>query len=201
MLPTETVTLHTARLALRPLREDDVASLFTLYSDPEFMRYWSFPVMTRLEQAAEYLDRLMRRGNPPAHVNWAIQLSQGDQSGELIGTCTLFHVVASCRRAEIGFGVHRSHWGQGYAAEATQAVVDYGFDTLGFNRLEADIDPRNTGSARTLERAGFVREGLLRERWIVGDEVSDSALYGLIRSDWAARQQVAHRKPGMCPAD
>lgn len=51
------------------------------------------------------------------------------------------------------------------------------------NRIEADIDPRNAASARVPERLGFVREGLLRERWIVGDEVTDSALYGLLRSD------------------
>lgn len=51
------------------------------------------------------------------------------------------------------------------------------------NRIEADIDPRNAASARVHERLGFVRERLLRERWIVGDEVTDSALYGLLRSD------------------
>ena len=58
-----------------------------------------------------------------------------------------------------------------------------GATTIGLNRLEADIDPRNVASAGLLERLGFVREGLLRERWIVGDEVSDSALYGLLASD------------------
>ena len=50
--------------------------------------------------------------------------------------------------------------------------------------VEADIDPGNRASARTLERLGFRREGLLRERWIVNGEISDSALYGLLRRDW-----------------
>jgi ribosomal-protein-alanine N-acetyltransferase len=50
-------------------------------------------------------------------------------------------------------------------------------------RIEADIDPRNVASARLLERLGFVQEGLLRERWMVDDEVSDSAFYGLLESD------------------
>jgi len=54
---------------------------------------------------------------------------------------------------------------------------------LRLNRIEADIDPRNVASAGLLERLGFVREGVLRERWIVGDEASDSALYGLLASD------------------
>lgn len=70
--------------------------------------------------------------------------------------------------------------------EALRALVDYGFGPLDLNRIEADIDPRNEASARSLERLGFVREGLLRQRWIVDGVVSDSALYGLLTQDWAA---------------
>jgi RimJ/RimL family protein N-acetyltransferase len=68
--------------------------------------------------------------------------------------------------------------------EALLALLNHGFTDWGLNRVEADIDPRNLGSARVLERLGFRREGLLRQRWIVGDEVSDSAWYGLLRSEW-----------------
>jgi RimJ/RimL family protein N-acetyltransferase len=68
--------------------------------------------------------------------------------------------------------------------EALKGVVDYAFNVLDLNRIEADIDPRNGSSARSLQRLGFTQEGLLRERWIVGLEVSDSAIYGLLRHDW-----------------
>jgi len=68
--------------------------------------------------------------------------------------------------------------------EALQALVQHAFQTLDLNRLEADIDPRNLASARTLERLGFQKEGHLRERWIVNDEISDTDLYGLLRRDW-----------------
>jgi RimJ/RimL family protein N-acetyltransferase len=68
--------------------------------------------------------------------------------------------------------------------EALQALLGYAFQTLEFNRLEADIDPRNVASAKTLERLGFQKEGHLRERWIVNDEISDTDLYGLLRRDW-----------------
>ena len=71
--------------------------------------------------------------------------------------------------------------------EALRALLDFGFGELDLNRIEADIDPRNSASARTLERLGFTKEGYLRERWIVGDEVSDTALYGLLRREWMER--------------
>jgi RimJ/RimL family protein N-acetyltransferase len=68
--------------------------------------------------------------------------------------------------------------------EALSALLDYGFTELNLNRVEADTDPRNERSARLLERLGFSKEGLFRERFIVDGEVSDSAMYGLLRRDW-----------------
>jgi RimJ/RimL family protein N-acetyltransferase len=69
--------------------------------------------------------------------------------------------------------------------EALQALIDYAFGPLGLNRIEADIDPRNSNSARSLERLGFRMEGVLRERWIVAGEVSDTGYYGLLRKEWS----------------
>lgn len=97
--------------------------------------------------------------------------------------CTLFAFSAQCRRAEVGYALASQCWGCGYMDEALRALLGYGFGELGLNRVEADIDPRNKASARSLERLGFVKEGHLRERWVVGDEVSDTALYGLLARD------------------
>ena len=68
--------------------------------------------------------------------------------------------------------------------EALQALLGFAFTDLDLHRLEADIDPRNGASAAALVRLGFREEGLLRERWIVAGEVSDSQLYGLLRREW-----------------
>ena len=87
-------------------------------------------------------------------------------------------------RSEVGYALGRSYWGNGYMHEAMHALVDHAFRAMKMHRLEADIDPRNEASAKSLARLGFTREGLLRERWIVGGEISDSALYGLLASEW-----------------
>ena len=101
-----------------------------------------------------------------------------------VGNCTLHHFHDASRRAEIGYALARPFWGQGYMHEALQSLVTYAFEQLDLNRLEADIDPRNASSARSLDRLGFRKEGHLRERWIVNGEVSDTGYYGLLRSDW-----------------
>lgn len=68
--------------------------------------------------------------------------------------------------------------------EALQALFNYAFGVLDKHRIEADVDPRNTASIRTLERLGFQREGYLRERWHVNGEIQDALFYGLLRPNW-----------------
>ena len=102
----------------------------------------------------------------------------------LVGTVSLFSFHEASRRAEIGYVLARELWGGGLMHEALTALVNLAFGPLNLNRLEADIDPLNTASAKSLARLGFVQDGFLRERWIVGEEVSDTALFGLLRSAW-----------------
>jgi [ribosomal protein S5]-alanine N-acetyltransferase len=174
------VTLTTPRLNLRPLREDDAQALFTIWSDAEAMRYFSLAAMKHLDEARNRIVSKLRTAVDGESLICVIEL-QG--TGEVLGDCALFHADEQCRRAEIGFSLLRRHWGNGYMSEATSALVEHAFGALRLRRIEADIDPRNAASARVLERLGFVREGLLRERWLVNGEVSDSALYGLLEGD------------------
>jgi RimJ/RimL family protein N-acetyltransferase len=65
-------------------------------------------------------------------------------------------------------------------------MIQFTFERLDLRRIEADADPRNAASIRVLERLGFQREGLLRERYIQLGEVQDAMMFGLLRRDWDA---------------
>nr|WKF60879.1 Putative ribosomal N-acetyltransferase YdaF [Paraburkholderia busanensis] len=173
------VTLTTSRLILRPLCQEDARALFAIWSDAGAMRF-SFPAMICPDQAADRVTRLLKKSATGEDLICAVE---SRTNGEVLGTCMLFHADEQCQRAEIGFSLRRSHWRIGYMSEADSALIEHAFHALDLRRIEADIDPRNIASAALLERLGFVREGLLRERWIVGDETSDSALYGLLAGD------------------
>jgi RimJ/RimL family protein N-acetyltransferase len=69
-------------------------------------------------------------------------------------------------------------------SEALRLLVDFAFGSLGLHRLEADVDPRNGPSLRLLERLGFRREGLLRERYHAQGEIQDSVILGLLAPEW-----------------
>jgi RimJ/RimL family protein N-acetyltransferase len=178
------LTLRTARLDLRPLAPPDAAAVYAMRSDPVVQRYGSHPAWTDPQLAVDYIERDIQAMAAGTHAQFAV-VRRADAA--VIGTVTLYALDAQCRRAEVGYALRVSEWGQGYANEAVTALLDWGFEHLDLNRIEADIDPRNEPSARALERLGFAREGHLRERWIVGGEVCDSLIYGLLARDWKAR--------------
>ncbi|ALN61366.1 acetyltransferase family protein [Lysobacter antibioticus] len=189
MTAFDQVVLSTQRLLLRPLAAADAGALMAIYADPEVMRYGSSPPWDSIEKA----DAQIVRDREAMAAGHFLRLGlQRVDDGALIGTCTLFNLDPPCRRAEIGYALAVSAWSRGYMCEALPALIDFGFEAMDLNRIEADIDPRNTASTKSIERQGFVREGYLRERWIVQGVFSDTALYALLRSDWQAqRRKVA----------
>ena len=180
------VVLNTDRLTIRRLRTNDAQAYFAIFSDPAVMRYWSSPPLVDMAAAEQKIIGIL------AHYekNDLFQLAIERQSDRLmIGTCTLHQIHLQNRRAEVGYALGSAFWGNGYLVEAMHSLIDHAFGVMHLHRLEADIDPRNEASAKSLERLGFNREGHLRERWIVDGEVSDSAVYGLLAREWASKQQ------------
>ena len=182
MQPFDQLTLVTPRLHLRPLAAADAEALFRIYADSQVMRYWSAPPWAGIAQAEAMIEADREALPAGRHLRLALALRDGDDS--LVGTVSLFNFHEASRRAEIGYVLAREMWGRGLMHEALTALVGFAFGPLNLNRLEADIDPCNSASARSLARLGFAQEGFLRERWIVADEVSDTALFGLLSRDW-----------------
>lgn len=175
--------LTAERVRLRGFRADDLDDFYAVHADPEVMRYWSFPAWTQRSQAHARFASAMAGRDPDKLLCWAIAERSDDR---LIGGVTLFAIDRAQGRAEIGYALRSDRWGRGLAREALPLALAHAFDTLGLRRIEADIDPRNAASCTLAERMGFMREGVLRERWRVAGELQDSALYGLLARDWHA---------------
>lgn len=176
-------TLEAERLRLRHPRPTDADAVLAIFGDGRAMRYWSHEAFEYIEQAELYLREIDQGYADRTFCQWAITETAAD---DLIGTVTLTAWSKRNRRMELGYMLSPAHWGKGYASEAVRAVLGFAFERMRLHRVEAELDPRNTASARLLERLGFREEGLLRERWYVYDEWCDSALYGLLREDFGA---------------
>ena len=169
------------RVRLRWMSEEDIDALYTIFSNGEVMRYWSSPPIPDKAAAAAILKAVHDGFRNRTQLKWGLARRTDDL---LIGTVTLSNLSFDNRRAEMGYALGRAHWGNGFMHEALQALLGYAFGVLDLHRLEADVDPRNGPSIRTLERLGFQREGYLRERWQVDGEIQDALFYGLLRPEW-----------------
>jgi [ribosomal protein S5]-alanine N-acetyltransferase len=181
-LPTP--TLHTARLRLRPFNDADADALFALHSNGYVLRYWDAPPWSERARAERFLKANQQMAEEGSGARLAID-RLSDTS--FLGWCSVTRWNPDFRSASMGYCLDDAAWGHGYATEAARALLQWAFDTLDLNRVQAETDTRNAASARVLEKLGFAREGTLREDCVVSGEVSDSWVYGLIRREWQLR--------------
>jgi ribosomal-protein-alanine N-acetyltransferase len=148
--------------------------------DPVVQRYNDEPLHS-VGEAEAFIEYLLAEAAADLRRHWALELS-----GRVIGLMGLHSWQHGHRRADLGYDIARSHWGNGYAAEAGRAVLRFGFTTMRLHRVQAFTIAENERSVRLLGRLGFTREGTMRD-FCRADEgqYGDSAVFGLLRTDWA----------------
>ncbi|WP_028645182.1 GNAT family N-acetyltransferase [Nocardioides sp. URHA0020] len=176
-----TPTLRTARLRLRPFTGADADDVFALQSDSHVLRFWDAPPWTDRVRAERFLTASRELAEHGGGARVAVERAE---DAVFLGWCSLSRWNPTYRSAALGYCLGQAAWGHGYATEAAGALLAWVYDELDLNRVQAETDTRNAASARVLEKLGFLREGTLREDCVVGGEVSDSWVYGLLRRDW-----------------
>lgn len=178
-------TLRGSRVILRWLTKDDVDALLEIFGDERVARYISIPRLRDRSEAFRFHAEIESFFRQRTLFQWG--LARVDD-GHLLGTCSLSDIDWEHQRAEVGFAVGRAHWGKGLMGEALPLLLRHAFEDLEFNRLEADVDPRNAASLHLLEKLGFRREGYLRQRYLQFGERQDSVLLGLLAEDWRTEE-------------
>lgn len=173
--------METERLVLNEIKSEHAEDLSVLLSDEAVAKYEYFYPTQTLDQVHKFINHYAQERSEAEEITWGIFEKA---SNRLIGTCCLGDFCDDARRAEIGYAVVQSKWGKGYAIEALQAVLAYGFNVLDLNRIEGTITPGNDASIRVLEKLGFVREGHVRERDLIKGELVDGIIMGLLKKEF-----------------
>lgn len=171
------IRIETQRLWLRPFEMSDANAWFKIMSSPEVTRYWSHLPWKTLQEAQEDIIQDITHMERKEYLRLAITEKT---TGHLLGMCVFFNYYPNSQRGEIGYCLDTAYQGKGMMKEAMLAFIDYIHTHLSIRRLEADIHPDNKASAALLNKLGFEQEGVLKQRWVVGDEISDSEIYGLL---------------------
>jgi RimJ/RimL family protein N-acetyltransferase len=137
-----------------------------------------------LEDAIDWLTSHRERQEAGQIVVRAITLRD---DGILAGSIGL-EVELPHNRAELGYWMGEAYRGRGLATEAARGMVDLAFGEMHLHRVHAHHFVRNPGSGRVLEKAGFSREGVLREHVLKDGRFEDLVAYGMVRSAWEKRR-------------
>lgn len=188
VLPPPPLPLRTERLLLRPARADDVRDL-GYYTDPEVARYLPFAALdpSALADRARALAGRTAPSQPDEAL--AVMIEHG---GRVVGDVMLRLLGPAApgappSMAEIGWVFSPAVAGRGFATESARALVDLAFTHYPLHRLMAQLDPRNTASARICERLGMTHEAHTRRDYLSHDGTwTDTSVYGLLREEWEA---------------
>ena len=167
--------LRTERLLLRKLDRSDAKELFFLRSDENVLRYLGKEPAKTVADVERFIDSITKAVEQNDSILWGIAFL--NEPSTIIGTICLWNFKPENFRTEIGYMLHPAHWRKGIMKEAIHAVVDYGFNILGFHSIEALLSPENIASSMVLERTGFVKEGHLKESFHFNGKFGDTAIY------------------------
>lgn len=170
-------------IRLRAWRPADAEALWAACQDPVIQRWTTLPQPYSMECAKRFIAEATERDDASEPVEWAIV---GAQSDDLLGSIGLVRVDVNEKVAEIGFWLAAHARGRGVATRALREVARWALQDAGFERVQVAVDVDNVASHAVAERAGFVREGVLRS-WRRRRELRpDFVLYSLLPEDLPA---------------
>ena len=180
-MPRPPETFTTERLAARLPRADDAEAVFAAYAgDPEVTRFLSWRYYTEIAPLRDFLRGVVHtwEAGDGTHYAWLLCLRNTDAPIGSIGVSFDLH------GAMLGYVLARPCWGRGLMTEAVRYVAAWTLAQPSLFRVWAFCDADNSASARVMEKAGLVREGLLR-RWhvcpTIGPEPRDCLIYAKVR--------------------
>lgn len=177
--------LETHRLLMRDFVEADWQAVFTYQSDPLYLRYSYWTHRTQ-KDVCEFVQIFIgqQKEQPRTKFQLAIILKAENQ---LIGNCGIRVNDPEMREANIGYELNTQYWGQGYATEAAQAILKFGFEELRMHRIWSWCVVQNVASVRVLEKIGMRREGHLQEKELIKGRWYDNFLYAMLDHEWKAK--------------
>jgi ribosomal-protein-alanine N-acetyltransferase len=170
------------RIRLREVTIDDFGATWRWASRPEFFRFLPMDQPTRDEER-RWLSSIVDESHEVPRRQYELGIEVIDGS-ELIGMVRLGIDSERHRSASIGYGIGPDRWGHGYATEAAQLVVGFGFEVLGLHRIWATHHPDNFASRKVLEKVGLREEGRRRDDRLVGGVWYDSVVCSILEDDW-----------------
>lgn len=183
--PTMVPTLDSGLITLRALAEGDIHNIFSGCQDPVIPRFTRVPAEYTLEHAEFFIrEKIPKSFKEKTELAFAIDFGNGADK-EFAGVISFHSMDLPDLTAEIGYWIGAGVRGKGVGTTAVGVLTDFGFTTMGFERIEALVNVENVASKKLLVSVGYTLEGILRKKSRRFDGVQiDMALFSMIRGEW-----------------
>jgi len=183
--PSEVPTLTYGNITLRPSRESDIEGIFNACQDPLISHFTTVPAKYTLEHAQSFVRELDPEGlQNRREIRFIIESNHGQTPG-LAGVISFHSPNFNNKVAEIGYWITKEFRAQSIGTTAVKVLTNFGFETMGWNRIEAMIDHDNEASKKVVTRAGYEHEGLLRQRVVRADgSIIDMDVFAVLQKNW-----------------
>jgi RimJ/RimL family protein N-acetyltransferase len=185
---------RTPRLLLREFEASDAPAVQRWQSDPMYLRYYAWTERTD-EDVREFVQMFLDWQAESPVWCWQLVIVPDGEGGRALGDVGLRLDAPGALTGNIGYELDSEVWGRGYATEAAEEMLRFGFDELGLHRIWSWCIADNTGSRRVLERLGMRYEGQQRQHEYFKGRWWDHRLYGLLADEWRARGPLGSIEP------
>ncbi len=181
--------LEGERVVFRPYNEDDLDLIFVWFNDP-VVTYYMFTGQ-RPQTKGALRDAMEKDVQSEKNVVFTVI---DKESQEAVGVVGLYDIHPTAHKAEMRIIIgNKNFWGKGYGTEITELITYYGFGRLNLNRIYLGFTDENKRAGRAYEKAGYAREGVLREDIYRNSRYYDSVRMAILRKDYCEKYYEAHR--------
>jgi len=177
--------IETERLILREMRASDAADLLEYQSNPDIVRYIPWPVGTK-ETVQLHIDKMLAniKPLPQEEGEYLVLVWELKTTGKVIGQSNISMQSKDHLRGEVGWVTHQDFQRQGFAYEASMAMLKFGFEKMGLHRIVAEMDTRVAGSAQVALKLGMRKEAEFRQVEFFKGEWCDMWLFAILKSEF-----------------
>jgi [ribosomal protein S5]-alanine N-acetyltransferase len=169
--------LETERCLLRQVEFYDAPDYLMLRSDDRVMRFIDRDKWQSIQEAEENIRKIHDASQKGEGISWAVCLKADKK---MIGMAGLWRIMKEHYRAEIGYTLMPEFWNKGLMTEILKEIIRFGFYEINLHSIEANINPENVASRKTLEKNGFRREAYFRENYFYNGRFLDSEIWCLL---------------------
>ncbi len=171
------------RVRLRATRKDDLPTFVEWFSDPEVRRYLDMHLPFSMAQEERWFEQLQDRLEKQEIVMLTIET----EKGACIGNISLFDINWKDRHAELGITIgDKDHWDRGYGSDAVRTMLRLAFDEMNLHRVFLRVHEDNTRGIRCYQKAGFRKEGALRESVFREGAYLDLVVMSILRGEFGS---------------